>query len=120
MTKDKPKISEDLVRQIFSYDPVTGIVTRAINRKRWKKGETAGALIGKYIILSINGVQRKSHRVAWLLFYGHWPAAEIDHINGNSLDNRIKNLRDVSRRENEINKHSAHSNNFSCGIRGGT
>ena len=36
-----------------------------------------------------------AHRVAWAIYHGSWPENEIDHINGNPSDNRIKNLRDV-------------------------
>lgn len=45
-----------------------------------------------------------AHRLAWLLTSGVWPDCEIDHINGNRDDNRIANLRDVSRRENRRNQ----------------
>lgn len=38
-----------------------------------------------------------AHRVIWILATGRWPEHHIDHINGNPADNRIENLRDVSR-----------------------
>lgn len=42
---------------------------------------------------SIYNYPYRAHRVAWLLTYGEWPKAGIDHINGNPSDNRISNLR---------------------------
>ena len=46
----------------------------------------------------------------WAHFYGEWPTDEIDHINGNRNDNRIKNLRQVSRQENSRNMAAPSSN----------
>lgn len=45
------------------------------------------------------------HRVIWELTYGKIPEnMEIDHINGNRIDNRIENLRLVDRKTNCQNK----------------
>ena len=57
-----------------------------------------------YLILKIKGRQFKAHRIAWLLYYGRFPETEIDHINGNKLDNSIENLRLSDRRTNVRNK----------------
>jgi len=38
--------------------------------------------------------------VLWALTYNEWPEFDIDHINGIRHDNRIENLRAVSRSEN--------------------
>lgn len=45
----------------------------------------------------------RAHRVIYALHFGAWPDAEIDHINGVRADNRIENLRPVSRTENSHN-----------------
>lgn len=37
-----------------------------------------------------------AHRVIWALVHGAWPEGDIDHRNGDKLDNRDGNLRDVS------------------------
>lgn len=64
-----------------------------------------------YLSGSIMGWPHVAHRVAWLIVNGYWPH-EIDHINGNRADNRIKNLREVTRKANSEN-HAIASNNTS-------
>jgi len=58
-----------------------------------------------------------AHRIIWMLTYDYWPT-ELDHINGLGSDNRLENLREVSRSENNKN-HRRQSNN-SSGIAGVT
>lgn len=41
-----------------------------------------------------------AHVIAWAMHHGSWPAGHIDHINGIRDDNRIANLRDVTRAQN--------------------
>lgn len=74
--------------------------------KRWS-GEVAGT-VGKngYRYISLSKSYYLAHRIVWLLEYGSLPpkGCEIDHINRNRLDNRLENLRSVSRYENNRNK----------------
>jgi hypothetical protein len=56
----------------------------------------------------IKGRQRYAHRVVWLLIYGEWPKLEIDHIDGDRLNLRIANLRDVPKIINSENKRRPH------------
>jgi hypothetical protein len=55
-----------------------------------------------YLMGRFNGKNYYAHRLAFFLFYGRWPD-NIDHINHNRSDNRISNLREVSRQENQKN-----------------
>lgn len=51
-----------------------------------------------------------AHRAIYCMEYGYWPK-EIDHINGDRVDNHIGNLRECTSSENKINipvrKHNA-------------
>jgi hypothetical protein len=43
---------------------------------------------------------------------------EVDHVNGNTLDNRVNNLRVCSRQQNMCNsKHRSHSGNNYKGVK---
>ena len=64
----------------------------------------------------VAGKRVMAHRVVWAVANGAWPLGEIDHINGDPLDNRPINLRDVSHCENQRNMRRHRSN--SSGVTG--
>lgn len=68
-----------------------------------KIGDKAGSVHSTgYRILQLNGVKQKLHRVIFLMHHGYLPA-HIDHIDGNSLNNRVENLRPTTRSQNLCN-----------------
>jgi len=44
-----------------------------------------------------------AHQIAWFFHTGQWPTQNIDHINGDTTDNRPSNLRDVGQNINARN-----------------
>jgi len=107
-------VSREEVAALLNYDPQTGLFTHKVNSHKRKAGAATGRLDTKgYVRIRLLGYEFKAHRLAWLLTYGMWPDAEIDHINGCPSDNRILNLRDVSVAQNGWNRTKAMRNNQS-------
>ena len=68
-----------------------------------KIGDRAGYITKHgYRKVMMNGRQLYEHRVIFFMHNGYMPK-QIDHINGNKLDNRIENLREVTHSENAMN-----------------
>lgn len=104
-----------LVLELLDYDKETGLFTwRNPANPKWL-GRIAGCLKKDkgYVEIRVKGAQFKAHRLAWVVTYKKWPSDEIDHINGVRHDNRIANLRDVTKSGNICNLKGAKSNSKS-------
>lgn len=72
-----------------------------------------------YKYLDVCGKVRAFHRAMWEHVNGPIPdSLEIDHIDGDRLNNKIVNLRLVTRSQNMQNQHRPRSNNVTSGIKG--
>lgn len=93
------------IKKYLRYDAETGKIFWKLNKgSSGKAGNEAGGQNNGYLTIKLNRKSYKAHRIAWLLTYGSWPEDQIDHINGNGLDNRLENLRAVSKGENLRNQ----------------
>jgi len=98
---------EVLLKEHLQYDPVSGEISWLKRYNRYSKvspGDSAGTNWNGYRRVKFLGKSYAAHRLAWFLFYGCWPKFTIDHINGDSLDNRLVNLRDCTHKENHGNR----------------
>lgn len=99
-------ITLDEAKKILSYNYKTGEFININKSSKKMYGKKSGSLnFYGYLDIGINKKLVKAHRLAWLFYYGEWPIGQIDHINGNRSDNRIKNLRNVTHQENQMNKN---------------
>lgn len=116
--------SPEELRQLLRYEPETGKLFWLEREAKWfvsTEGRTAenacklwnSRYAGKeaiaapnsqgYLTGSVLSVMTKAHRVIWAIVNGEWPPADVDHINGNKVDNRLCNLRSASRSQNAQN-----------------
>lgn len=117
----KPILTAARVRELFHYEPETGLFTRLIAKTG--RGAAAGDVAGSlnrtgYIIIGVDGGLFRAHRLAWLYMTGEWPVEHIDHIDGVRNNNRWSNLRDLGRSMNAQNQRSPHKTNQSSGLVG--
>lgn len=112
-TSKEDSLTAERVRELFLYDPETGVFTRRVGRRAGTKaGDIAGGIKPNgYRVIWI-GANYMAHRLAWLYVHGTWPEGQIDHINRVRDDNRIANLRSVACAEN-IQNRDRQGNNVS-------
>lgn len=103
----KKPITQDELQELLIYNPVTGIFHWRLSRPGVSAGMQAGgettATGKKYVQILVKRKLYRAHRLAWLYVHGRFPDSEIDHLNGNGLDNRLCNLREATRSENGKN-----------------
>jgi hypothetical protein len=108
-------LNEHRLREVLDYDSKSGLFVWKIKLSdRRPVGSIAG---GKtkcgYTAIRIDGSSYLAHRLAWLYIRGVWPVNQIDHCNGNRLDNQIENLREATPSQNSQNEHAIRRNNTS-------
>ena len=101
----------DEIKNRVTYNPETGEFFHSGLAPKHLLGKRCGTVSNynsgiKYILIKVNYKQYLAHRVAYTLCNGSIPRGmEIDHINRNGLDNRISNLRAVTRSDNLKNRN---------------
>lgn len=109
-------ITQEKVRNLFDYKSEGNLFWRS-HRSNIRAGSSAGYVDRNgYIVVKIDGKKYFLHRLIFLYFKGYLPENEIDHINRIRTDNRIENLREVSRQCNVRNTGNRSDNK--SGVKG--
>jgi hypothetical protein len=109
---------------MFLYNPITGRLTwKSCRATNVIPGDEAGCEFNsgtkRYRVVNIGKRLHLAHRLIWSLVNGSIEDADIiDHIDGDGLNNRIANLRLVSKRTNALNGGARRDN--TSGVRGVT
>jgi len=120
--RETEEVAEE-ARRLFFYHAETGLILRRCYWMGKNVGEEAGTQRTDsdgmtYRSVSIRHKLFMSHRVAWLLHCGRWPSMQIDHKDGNGINNRISNLSEVTNRQNAMNqKLNAKNSSGVTGVR---
>lgn len=87
----------ECLRNRFAYDPETGVLTRK------STGKPTGSMKNPGLAVWVDNGSFLAHRIIWKMVYGLDPD-EIDHIDHDRANNRLSNLRSVTRAENMKNR----------------
>lgn len=87
-------LTQKRVRELLDYDESTGVFRWRVEGRGQELGTIAGKVDGNYHrIIRIDGKNYAAHRLACLWYYGAPVPKMIKHINGDTEDNRIDNLK---------------------------
>jgi hypothetical protein len=108
-------INQELLNNLFEYCDGK-LFRKADGWSRWKKGTQVGSIGNEgYLSIEIFGKNYKAHRLIFLMHYG-WLPDEVDHQDGNRLNNKIDNLRPATKNQNQHNRKI--SKNNTSGVKG--
>lgn len=98
-----PRVTQEFLRDVFEYNAETGELVWRKRRGTANAGQVAGYVkADKYRYIRLFSKDYGAHRLIWLYIYGHVPH-EIDHKDRDKTNNRLSNLRPVSRKQNMRN-----------------
>jgi HNH endonuclease/AP2 domain len=98
-------LTQKRLKELLHYEASTGIFTWLIARSGTAKADTVAGTQDSHghVQIKIDGKLYLAHRLAWLYVHGSIPSFHMDHINRVRNDNRLQNLRLVTRKENNEN-----------------
>ena len=109
-------LTQEQVKELLSYNGEVLRWRRSRGNSK-RAGSIAGGLsVRGYWQVKVLGKSYLAHRLIWLYTYGYFPENGLDHINRDKIDNRLSNLREVSRQCNARNTGNISSN--TSGVKG--
>jgi hypothetical protein len=107
-------LTQARLMELLDYNQYTGEFTWRIHAGNRSANTLAGSINHRgYLDISVDGKNYRAHRLAWLYSYGNFPIGVIDHIDGDKLNNKLSNLRDVPNSKNLLAHRKLNGNNSS-------
>jgi hypothetical protein len=108
-------ITQERVKELLRYKD--GNLFWRMSKGTMSEGSMAGSPNSRgYLNVQIDKKPYKAHRLVFLYHHGYMPEHEVDHIDRCKTNNRIENLREVSRTCNMRN--STQRSRTSSGVKG--
>jgi hypothetical protein len=104
--RTRSRLTRARLRKLLHYDRRTGEF-RWLERvgNQFRPGKVAG-----YVQIRVHNKTYLAHQLAWLYTTGRWGRPMIDHRDGNSRNNRWRNLRLATRSQNSANSRRSRQN----------
>jgi HNH endonuclease len=117
MREPKPLPPVEVLRELFSYDPESGVITNRVSRSVSRAGQETGTQRPDgYRSVTLNRERYLVHRIAWKLHTGAEPPVHIDHIDRDPTNNRFSNLRASDPLNNQGNRKPK-TNRYAAGVK---
>lgn len=106
-----PNITLEIVSEYLTYDQFTGNLYQRKKRPKIQVGSLAGGITPYgYRYIQLEGRKYPAHHIVWLFETGNLPTKALDHIDGNQLNNKFSNLREVTTKQNTENRGKQRNN----------
>ncbi len=104
-------LTQERVKELFDYQEDGQLIWKIKRGGKAQAGAVAGAMTSNgYLFIRMKQKSTMAHRIVFLWHHGYLPEQDIDHIDGNRTNNRIENLREATRSQNNGNSKIARNN----------
>ncbi len=107
-------MKQEKLKELFEYND-GNLIWKVRKARATKIGQIAGVKDQRgYVKITIDGKGYYAHRLIWIWHNGELLDAKLDHINTNTSDNRIENLRIATQSQNNGNRNIPVNNTSGC------
>ena len=104
-------LSYEDIDELLSYDKENGKIYQKKNRPKIAVGSEAGTVTPfGYRYVQLFGRKYPIHHLVWLFETKSFPKKFLDHKDGNRLNNKFSNLREVTKKQNNENRGKQKNN----------